>query len=84
MFGFTCSPSMLSMTMRHHVLKHFDLNESSVMEFLNDLHMDDSISGSDSSEKCFEPYLRMKTILTEGNFTIQKWVSDCAEIMKKN
>ena len=84
MFGFTCSPSLFSMTMRHHVLKYLDLNESSVMEFLNDLYMDDSISGSDSSEKCFESYLRMKTILTEGNFTLQKWVSDCAEIMKKN
>ena len=46
--------------------------------------MDDSISGSDSSEKCFESYLRIKTILTEGNFTLRKWVSDCAETMEKN
>ena len=28
--------------------------------------MDDYISSSDSSEKCFEFYLQMKTILKEG------------------
>ena len=53
------------------------------MKFLNDLYMDDSISGSNSSEKCFEFYLRMKTILKEGNFNLRKWISSCAEIMEK-
>ena len=53
------------------------------MKFLNDLYMDDSISGSNSSEKCFEFYLRMKTILKEGNFNLRKWISSCAETMEK-
>ena len=53
------------------------------MKFLNDLYMDDSISGSDFSEKCFEFYLRMKTILNEGNFNLRKRISNCAEIMAK-
>ena len=82
MFGPTCSPSLLSMTVRHHVLKYLDLNEDLVMKFLN-LYMDDSINGSDSSEKCFQFYLRMKSILKEGNFNIQKWISNCAEMMEK-
>ena len=84
MFGLTCSLSLLNMAVRHHVLKYFNLNEDLVMKFLNDLYMDDSIGGSDSSEKCFEFYLQMKTILKEGNFNLQKWISNCAEIMEKN
>ena len=88
MFGLTCSPSLLSMTVRHHavchhVLKYFDLDENLIMKFLNDLYMNDSISGSDSSEKCFEFYLRMKTTLKEGNFNLRKRISNCAEIMEK-
>ena len=88
MFGLTCSPSLLSMTVRHHavchhVLKYFDLDENLIMKFLNDLCMNDSISGSDSSEKCFEFYLRMKTTLKEGNFNLRKRISNCAEIMEK-
>ena len=75
--GLTCSPSLLSMTVRHHavchhVLKYFDLDENLVMKFLNDLCMNDCIGGSDSSEKCFEFYLRMKTTLKEGNFNLRK------------
>ena len=54
MFGLTCSLSLLSMTVHHHVLKYLVLDEDLVMKFLNDLYMDDSISGSDSSEKCVD------------------------------
>ena len=81
MFGLTCSLSLFSMTVRHHVLKHLDLNEDLVIKFLNHLYMDDSISGSDFPEKCLEFYFRMKTILKEGNFNLRKWISNCAEII---
>ena len=33
MFGLTCSPSLLSMTVRHHVFKYIDLNEDLAMKF---------------------------------------------------
>ena len=58
------------MIVRHHVMKCLDLNEDLVVKFLNDLYMNNSISSSDSSEKCFEFYLRMRTILKEGNFNL--------------
>ena len=58
------------MTVRRHVMKYLDLNEDLVVKFLNDLYMNNSISSSDSSKKCFEFYLRMRTILKEGNFNI--------------
>ena len=53
------------------------------MKFLSDLYVDDSISSSDSSEKFFEFYLRMKTILKRGNFNLRKWISNCGEITEK-
>ena len=59
------------MTVRHHVLKYLGLNEDLVMKVLNDFYMDDSISGSDSSEKCFEFYsqIKKKKTLKEGSLT---------------
>ena len=41
--GLTCSLLFLSMAVRHHVLKHLDLNENLIMKFLNDLYMNDSL-----------------------------------------
>ena len=67
------------MTVSHHALKYLDLNEDLVVK--SDLNMDASISGSDSSEKCFEFYLRMKAILNEGNLNLRKWISNCAKII---
>ena len=52
-------------------------------KYLNDLYMDDSISGSDCSEKLFEFCLRTKTIRKEENFNLQKWISNCAKIIGK-
>ena len=58
------------MTVRHHVLKYLGLNEDLVMKVLNDFYMDDSISGSDSFEKCFEFYSQIKKkTLKEGSLT---------------
>ena len=58
------------MTVRHHVLKYLGLNEDLVMKVLNDFYMDDSISSSDSSEKCFEFYSQIKKKpLKEGSLT---------------
>ena len=83
MFCLTFSPSLLSVKVRHHVLKYLDLDESLVMKFLNYLYIDDSLSGCDSSEKCFEFYLRMKTNLKVGNFNLQKSISNFTEIIEK-
>ena len=69
------------MTVSHHALEYLDLNEDLVVK--SDLNMDFSISGSDSSENCFEFYLRMKVILSEGNLNLRKWISNCVEIMEK-
>ena len=83
MFGLACSPSVLRWAVRHQVLKYLDLNENLVVKFFNDLYMNDSISDCDCSEKCFEFYLPMKRIQKEGNFNLQKWISNCNEIMEK-
>ena len=84
MFGLTCSQSLLSMTMHHNVLKYLDLNDDLVMKFLNYLYMDDSISSSACSEKCFEFYFQMKTTLKGGNFNLGKLIPNCFEIIGKN
>ena len=83
MFGLACSPSFLRWAVCHRVLKYLDLNENLVVKFFNVLYMNDSISDCDCSEKCFEFYLPMKIILKEGNFNLQKWISNCTEIMEK-
>ena len=82
-FSLTCSLSLLSMTVSHHVLKYLDINENLVIKFLNDLYMDDSISGCVCSEKYFRFYLWMKTVVKEGNFNLHKRISNCAEMTGK-
>ena len=71
------------MTVRHHVLKYLGLNEDLVMKVLNDFYMDDSISGSDSSEKCFEFYSQIKKkIPKRRELNLRKWISNCSGILK--
>ena len=71
------------MTVRHHVLKYLGLNEDLVMKVLNDFYMDDSISGSDSSEKCFEFYSQIKKKKPKRReLNLRKWISNCSGILK--
>ena len=70
------------MTVRHHVLKYLGLNEDLVMKVLNDFYMDDSISGSDSSEKCFEFYSQIKKNPKRRELNLRKWISNCSGILK--
>ena len=41
-FGLTCSASLLSVTLRHHVLKYLDLNEDLLIKSLDNFYMDNS------------------------------------------
>ena len=71
------------MTVRHHVLKYLGLNEDLVMKVLNDFYMDDSISGSDSFEKCFEFYSQIKKKNPKRReLNLRKWISNCSGILK--
>ena len=71
------------MTVRHHVLKYLGLNEDLVMKVLNDFYMDDSISGSDSSEKFFEFYSQIKKKNPKRReLNLRKWISNCSGILK--
>ena len=71
------------MTVRHHVLKYLGLNEDLVMKVLNDFYMDDSISSSDSSEKCFEFYSQIKKKTPKRReLNLRKWISNCSGILK--
>ena len=84
MFGLTCSPSLLSMTVRHHALKYFDLDENLVVKFLNDLHMDVPLAVLILLKKCIEFCLRMKAILKEGTLTSENGFLIVPKLWKKS
>ena len=57
MFGVTCSPFLLGGTICYHMEKYLNIENDIVRRFLDDLYMDDCISGSETEEDGFNFYL---------------------------
>ena len=82
-FGLTSSPFLLGATLNHHMRKYEDINPKFIDQFLNDLYMDDNITGFDDLIIGFDYYLYVKTLMKEGGFIVRKWLSNCQELSKK-
>ena len=82
-FGVTSSPFLLNATIRHHMNRFVGSAVESVVEkILDDLYVDDLISGCDSVEegKCF--YERTKDIMSGAGFDLRKWTSNSPVLSK--
>ena len=45
--------------------------------------MDDSISGSQTSNDSFDFYLTVKTMMKEGGFNLRKWITNDYDLQQK-
>ena len=81
-FGLTSSPFLLGATLNHHMRKYEDIKPKFIDQFLNDLYMDDNITGFDDLIIGFDYYLYVKTLMKEGGFIVRKWLSNCQELSK--
>ena len=59
-----------------------DINAEIIEQFLNDLYMDDNVTGFEDRVNAFEFYLLVKVLMKEGAFILRKWASNDKELMK--
>lgn len=73
-FGITSSPFLLNGTIRYHLNK-FDDNKF-IDRFLEDLYVDDTISGCNANEEGMLFYDKALSIMAKGGFCLRKWVTN--------
>ena len=52
-------------------------------QFLEDIYLDDSISGSQSLDGAFDFCLYVKILMKEGGFVLRKWTTNMPELQRK-
>ena len=82
-FGVNSSPFLLSATLRHHIESYMMGEPEFVKRVLEDFYVDDFISGSDSDEKAFALYQKVKTRLEVASFKLRKWSSNSEDLLEK-
>ena len=70
-FGINCSPFLLNAVIKYHLEKY--PKTQTVHELLQNVYVDDFLSGCDSVEVAKEMYEQAKAIMAEGGFTLTKW-----------
>ena len=77
-FGLTCSPFLLSTTVRHHLTKYIDLEETKhvIERLILNLYVDDSTTSFDELSDAIEFYRVAKSTLGDANFDLRKWISN--------
>lgn len=71
-FGLVCSPFLLNVTIRSHLAKYADQDESFVKNVLESLYVDDYISSFESNEEALEHYRKLKSVFSAGGFNMRK------------
>ena len=71
-FGLTCSPFLLNAVINLH-LKSYPSSKT-IIELLNNLYVDDFLSGADSVTEATEMYQEANKVMSEGGFVLTKWI----------
>ena len=80
-FGVTSSPFLLNATIKHHLSKSKSSNLGCIVEkIVDDLYLDDLISGCESVEEGKFYYENAKILMTNAGFDLRKWISNDAEL----
>ena len=79
-FGITSSLFLLNGTVRHHLSKYLEKESGMVEQIMDDLYVDDLVSGCNEPEEGKTLYERSKAILSEAVFDLCKWVTNNREL----
>ena len=82
MFGAGPGPFLLNRTLRHHLSKYEEVDPLFVQALKDSLYVDDLVDGSSDEDQFYGLYQNTKECLKEGGFEMQKWNSNCGELMK--
>ena len=81
-FGLTCSPFLLSGTIKHHLDTYAQAFPEIHKILSTDLYVDDVTTGVDSVEEGKRFYEHSKQIMKEGGFDLRKWVTNNHELQR--
>ena len=80
LFGLTCSPFLLTATLRKHLNQYSNLDLEFVEKISQLLHVDDLITGADTIPEA-KPFLeKKKTRLAAGGFHLRKFKSNSSKL----
>ena len=77
MFGAVCSPFILYATLSHHLLQN---NTPISCDILNNLYVDNVISGSSSENEVICYYHDARKLLSEACFNLRAWVTNSPQL----
>ena len=78
-FGIICSPFLLSGSIQHY-LRGLSVNYAS--KLLDDLYVDNVVSGEETPREAIELYVNSKKIFQGISMNLREWASNSTEVMK--
>ena len=82
-FGVTCSPFLLNVTLKHHIEKYANEHPEVCSKLISSLYADDVSTGGHSIEESFKFYEISKEIMKQGGFNLRKWHSNSEELTER-
>jgi len=73
-FGATSSPFIQNAVLQHH------LNQAVTLDMLNNLYVDNVISGCNTEKEVLHYYKESRAIMSSVKFNLRSWASNCAEL----
>ena len=68
-FGVSCIPFLVNVTLQHHFSKYVTLHPKMVNKLTAaSLYVDDVVTGAKDEEEAYQLYLESKSVLREGGF----------------
>ena len=82
-FGVSSSPFLLNATIRAHLEKYLESNETIVHKLLDSTYVDDIISGGQSEDEVLDHYSQAKMIFREGGFNLRKFQTNSSLVQAR-
>ena len=82
-FGVSSSPFLLNATIRAHLEKYLESNETIVHKLLDSTYVDDIISGGLSEDEVLDLYSQAKLIFREGGFNLRKFQTNSSLVQAR-
>ena len=82
-FGTTASRFLLASAMSNHLSQYEKTDPLFLKKFLENLYVDDSINGANSTEEAYHFYKKYKDCLLNGGFELRKFHSNNPSLQQK-
>nr|XP_049706077.1 uncharacterized protein LOC126056582 [Helicoverpa armigera] len=82
-FGTASAPYLAVKALQQLAVDECGDNLDMAKIIVNDFYMDDLMSGAETKEDAFKIYTEITKILGKGGFKLQKWKSNCQELLNK-